>query len=181
MRSTALDNTALDNTALDNTALDNTALLADPTLHALYEFTELIAANVRSTRQRERVVRAAKVPLAPASLNALRTIDRHAPIAISDLARRLGVDQSTASRQLRPIEEQRLAYRTTADDDRRVAWLSLTPKGKRVVERTTEVWLADYELALEEWSAADRAALGELLERLRTDLSKSRLPGREEA
>ena len=40
------------------TALDDGALLADPTLHALYEFTELIAANVRSNRQRERVMRA---------------------------------------------------------------------------------------------------------------------------
>ena len=166
---------------MGSTALDDGALLADPTLHALYEFTELIAANVRSSRQRERVVQAAKVPLAPASFNALRIIERHAPIAISDLARRLGVDQSTASRQLRPLEEQRLVTRAVGGDDRRVALLSLTPKGRRVVERTTEVWLADYALALEEWSAADRATLGELLERLRTDLSKSRLPGREEA
>ena len=162
------------------TALDDGALLADPTLHALYEFTELIAANVRSGLQRERVMRAAKVPLTSAALNALRTVERHGPIAVSDLARRLGVDQSTASRQLRPLEQQRLVTRAVGDD-RRVARLSLTPKGRRVVERTTEVWLADYELALEDWSAADRATLGELLERLRTDLSKSRLPGREEA
>jgi DNA-binding MarR family transcriptional regulator len=163
------------------TALDDGALLADPTLHALYEFTELIAANVRSGRQRERVMRAAKVPLTSAALNALRTVERHGPIAVSELARRLGVDQSTASRQLRPLEEQRLVARAVEDDDRRVAWLSLTPKGRRVVERTTEVWLADYELALDDWSAADRATLGELVARLRTDLSKSRLPGREEA
>src|SRR3954470_7064580 len=162
-------------------ALDDGALLADPALHALYEFTELIAANVRSNRQRERVMRAAKVPLTRAALNALRIVERHGPIAVSELARRLGVDQSTASRQLRPLDEQRLVARAIADDDRRVAWLSLTPKGQRVLERTTEVWLGDYEVALEDWSAADRATLGELLERLRTDLSKSRLPGREEA
>ena len=37
---------------MGSTALDDGALLADPTLHALYEFTELIAANVRSSRQR---------------------------------------------------------------------------------------------------------------------------------
>src|SRR3954447_7632700 len=156
--------------ALDAVTDDDASLLGDPTLHALYEFTELIAANVRSSRQRERVMRAARVPMTRAGLNALRLVERHAPIAISDLARRLGVDQSTASRQLRPLEEQRLVARAVTDDDRRVAWLSLTPKGRRVVERTTEVWLADYELALEDWSAADRATLGELLERLRTDL-----------
>ena len=34
---------------------------------------------------------------------------------------------------------------------------------------------------LTDWSAADRATLGELLVRLRQDLSKSRLSGREES
>jgi DNA-binding MarR family transcriptional regulator len=159
---------------------ENGSLLDDPTLHALYEFTELIAANVRSQRQRDRVMRAAKVPLTRAALNALRTIERHAPIAVSELARRSGVDQSTASRQLRPLEEQRLVTRTVDEHDRRVAWLSLTPKGARVLERTTEVWLGDYDTALAEWSVADRATLGELLDRLRNDLSKSRLPGSNE-
>jgi DNA-binding MarR family transcriptional regulator len=164
--------------ALDTHRADG-SLLDDATLHALYEFTELIAANVRSTRQRDRVMRAAKVPLTRAGLSALRIVERHGPIAVSDLARRLGVDQSTASRQLRPLEEQRLTTRAVADDDRRVAWLSLTPKGRRVLERTSEVWLGDYDVALADWSSADRSTLGELLERLRNDLSKSRLPGRE--
>jgi DNA-binding MarR family transcriptional regulator len=160
-------------------AVDNGSLLADPTLYALYEFTELIAANVRSERQRERVMRAAKVPLTRAGLGALRILERHAPMAVSDLARRLDVDQSTVSRQLRPLEEQRLVARTVDDEDRRVAWLALTAKGRRVLERTSEVWVADYELALTDWSAADRTRLGELLDRLRHDLSRSRLSGRE--
>jgi len=154
-----------------------TPLLDDAALHALYEFTELIAANVRSARQRERVVRAARVPLTRAGLNGLRIIERHGPIAVSDLARRLGVDQSTASRQLRPLEEARLIARAVDENDRRVAWLSLTPKGRRVVARTTEAWLEDYETALAGWSATDRAHLGELLDRLRNDLAKSRLNG----
>jgi DNA-binding MarR family transcriptional regulator len=162
-------------------AVEETSLLDDPTLHALYEFTELIAANVASSRQRERVMRAARLPLTRASLGALRIVERHAPIAISELAKRLGVDQSTASRQLRPLEEQRLVTRAGDDNDRRVAWLSLTPKGARVLQRTSEVWLGDYDLALTDWSAADRATLGELLVRLRQDLSKSRLSGREES
>jgi DNA-binding MarR family transcriptional regulator len=147
------------------------SLLADPTLHALYEFTELVAANVRSARQRERVFRAARVPLTSAGLNVLRIVQRHAPIAVTELARRLGVDQSTASRQLRPLEEQRLVTRAGDEADRRVAWLSLTPRGRRVLDRTIEAWLADYDVALADWSAADRAALGELIDRLRNDLS----------
>jgi DNA-binding MarR family transcriptional regulator len=149
-------------------------MLDDTTLHALYEFTELIAANVVSPKRRERVLRAARVPLTRAGLSGLRIVARHAPIAVSDLARRLGVDQSTASRQLRPLEEQRLVVRAVDAHDRRVAWLSLTAKGRRVLDRTTEVWLQDYDDALASWNADDRALLGDLLGRLRQDLNRSR-------
>src|SRR5690348_11521190 len=142
--------------------LEPRSLLDDPTLHALYEFTELIAANVRSSRQRERVINAARTPtpLTPAALNALRIIGRHDRLQVSDLARRLGVDQSTASRQLRPLEDQKLVAREVDAADRRVARLSLTPKGARVVQRTTEVWLDDYDVALTDWNDDDRDALG---------------------
>lgn len=142
----------------------------DRALHALYEFTEHIAANVGSARQRERVLAAARVPITRAGLAALRLVHRHGPLVVSDLSRRLGLDLSTVSRQLRPLEEEGLVARTTDDDDRRVAWIALTPKGRRVIDRTTKAWLEDYEHALEHWTSADRAALAELLERLRTDL-----------
>ena len=163
----------------DDAPAATASLLDDPTLHACYEFTELIAANVRSSRQRDRVMQAARLPLNRSALNALRLVDRNEPIAVSDLAKRLGVDQSTASRQLRPLEEQRLVSRTGDDNDRRVSWLSLTPKGRRVLERTTEVWLDDYRRALADWNEDDRAALGELLDRLRNDLTNTRLDGRQ--
>lgn len=142
----------------------------DPALHALYEFTEHIAANVGSARQRERVLAAARVPITRAGLAALRHVHRHGPLVVSDLSRRLGLDLSTVSRQLRPLEQEGLVARSTDGDDRRVAWIALTPKGRRVIDRTTNAWLVDYEHALEHWSTADRAVLAELLERLRADL-----------
>ena len=142
----------------------------DAALCALYAFTEHIAANVNSARQRERVLAAARVPITRAGLAVLRLVHRHGPIVVSELSRRLGLDLSTVSRQLRPLEQQRLVARTTDDDDRRVAWIALTPEGRRVIDRTTKAWLEDYERALEHWSDADREALAELLERLRVDL-----------
>ncbi|GIU88358.1 MAG: hypothetical protein KatS3mg009_2873 [Acidimicrobiia bacterium] len=151
-------------------AADGRDLLTDPALHALYEFTEHIAANVQSQRQRERVLAAARVPMTRAGLGVLRLVHRHGPVVVSDLARRLGLDLSTVSRQLRPLEEEGLVARSSDRDDRRVVWLALTPKGRRVIERTTRAWLEDYQHALEGWSPADRAVLAELIERLRRDL-----------
>ncbi len=147
----------------------------DPQLHAIHEFAELVAASARSSAQRERLLRAARVPLTGASLNVLGLIERRGPIVVSDLARRLGIDQSTASRQLRPLEDLGLVARTMDRDDRRVAWLSVTVKGRRVRERVRDVILNDFDVALGDWSVADRTLLAELLDRFRTDLLRARV------
>ena len=53
----------------------------------------------------------------------------------SEVARRLQVDQSTASRHVRPLEELASAHRAPADAaDRRVAWLRVTPTGQRLLD-----------------------------------------------
>jgi DNA-binding MarR family transcriptional regulator len=137
---------------------------------AIHEFASLVAINARSSRQRDRVLRAAGVPLTGANLDALRTIERHGPMAMSDVARRLRVDQSTATRQVRPLEDQGLVARTTDLADRRIALVALTPDGVTLLARVTGVALHDYETAMGGWSAADREQLGVLLDRLRHDL-----------
>ena len=117
---------------------------------------------------------AARVPFTGAGLVALRAIERHGPIAVSDVARRLEVDQSTVSRQVRPLEEEGLVARTTDPADRRSARLAVTPKGRRVLDRVTEVPLNDYAVAVGDWPEADRARLGELMRRLRAALLQTR-------
>ncbi len=104
------------------------------------------------------------------NLGALRLIQRHGPIAVTEVARRLEIDQSNASRQVRALEEQDLVTRSVDPDDRRVARLAITPAGQRVLTRVQAVALNDYAVALEDWSAPDRAQLAELLERFRVSL-----------
>lgn len=147
----------------------------DPDLLRIYEFADLVAASARSVRQRERLVRAAGVPITGASLSALGLVGRHGPIAVSELARRLRVDQSTASRQLRALEEHGLLARKAHPSDRRVSRLVLTEAGRDVLLRTRDVALNDFEVALGDWSPGDRTRLASLLERLRNDLLRSRV------
>jgi DNA-binding MarR family transcriptional regulator len=146
----------------------------DPAVRALSELADLIAASARSARQRERVVRAARVPLTSAELVALRAVERHGPVAVSELARRLELDQSTASRQLRPLEAEGLVARSVDPVDRRAARLVVTPKGRRLLDRVREVPLNDYAVALSDWSDGDRALLAQLLDRLREGLLRTR-------
>ncbi len=89
---------------------------------------------------------------------------------MSEVARRLEVDLSNASRQLRVLEDQGLVTRAADPDDRRVARVAVTAAGKRVLDRARAIALNDYAVALDDWSARDRAQLATLLDRFRTAL-----------
>jgi DNA-binding MarR family transcriptional regulator len=142
----------------------------DPDLERIHEFASLVIASTRSSRQRERLQRALGLGVSETNLGALRLIQRHGPIPVTEVARRLEIDQSNASRQVRALEEQHLVTRTVDPDDRRVARLAVTPAGQRVLTRVRAVALNDYAVALEDWSARDRAQLAELLDRFRVSL-----------
>ena len=150
-------------------------LSTDPVLLAVHDFTTLVTASARSARQHERILRAAGVSLTPAGLRALRVVERFGPIAVSDVARRLDVDQSTTSRQIRPLEEQSLVERTTDGGDRRVSWLVVSTAGTRVLDKVRDVFLNDFAVALADWEPEDRDRLGALLERFRAGLLDARV------
>ena len=139
-------------------------------LERIHEFTSLLIASTRSPRQRERLQRALGLSLSETNLGALRLVQRHGPIAVSEVARRLEVDLSNASRQLRALEDEGLVARTADPADRRVARVGITAAGKRVLDRARAIALNDYAVALDDWSARDRAQLAELLDRFREAL-----------
>lgn len=137
---------------------------------AVYDFMQLVNASTRSGAQRERLRKALDVPVTQAGLAALSLVRRHERLTIGDLARHLDVDQSTISRQVRPLEKQNLLQREPDPDDGRISWLHLTDAGTRLLARVEAVARNDFEVALAGWGADDRARLTELLDRLRVDL-----------
>lgn len=139
-------------------------------LERIHEFTSLLIASTRSPRQRERLQRALGLSLSETNLGVLRMVQRHGPIAVSEVARRHEVDLSNASRQLRALEDQGLVTRTVDPDDRRVARVAVTATGRRVLDRARAIALNDYAVALDDWSARDRTQLADLLDRFRVAL-----------
>ena len=139
-------------------------------LEQIHEFTSLLIASTRSPRQRERLQRALGVSLSETNLGVLRLVERQGPVAVSEVARRLEVDLSNASRQLRALEDQGLVTRRVDPADRRVARFVVTAAGRRVLDRVRAVALNDYAVALDDWSARDRQQLGALLDRFRLAL-----------
>jgi DNA-binding MarR family transcriptional regulator len=136
-----------------------------PHLRAIAGFLELVTDLNRTPAYRDRLLRLSGVPLTRSGSAVLSTVERGGPIAVSDLADRLGVDQSTASRQIKPLEERGLIRRTSDPADRRSSLLSITAAGRRVRSRVRETVRADIDTALREWSPAECERLGVLLDR----------------
>jgi DNA-binding MarR family transcriptional regulator len=147
-------------------------------LRRIRDFVELVSEAARSSRHRERLLRATGTPLTGAGLLAMRVVARRPGVTVSELARALDVDQSTISRQLHPLEAQNLLTRAVDDKDRRVARLTLTTAGRRVLAALGEAAINDIDVALADFTPEDRRALADLLDRFRSGMLAARIDER---
>jgi DNA-binding MarR family transcriptional regulator len=96
------------------------------------------------------------------------------PLRVNDLALRLGVTAPTASRAVDALVELGMVERLPDPDDRRAVRLDVTRAGRaHFEERHARVSVA-FEPAVATLSAAERAQLKALLERLAAELSHPR-------
>lgn len=102
-------------------------------------------------------------------LDAVR-ISEDGRATVGEIAARLGVDPSGASRQVADAVRKGLLRRQADQGDGRRVALELTPKGTRLQEKGSLLTSARITLALEDWSAADRARFAELFGRFVTSM-----------
>jgi DNA-binding MarR family transcriptional regulator len=106
----------------------------------------------------------AELDLTPMQAHALRLLEPDRPIPMSELAEHLSCDASNVTGIVDRLEGRGLVERRSADGDRRVKALAVTPAGaevrEQVVERmsTPPAWIAGM-------SADDRRALADILGR----------------
>jgi DNA-binding MarR family transcriptional regulator len=72
----------------------------------------------------------------PSQLAALATVERHGPITLGDLAGHERVRPPTMTRIVAGLEETALVRRDIDPADRRVARVSITPEGTRLLARS---------------------------------------------
>lgn len=142
----------------------------DEELQAIHAFVDLVVASSRSPQQRDRMSKAAGMPVTLAGTSMLRVVERHGPIVLGDLAARLSLDQSTVSRQVRALEELGLVERTADPADGRSSLIAMSAEGARLRSRVRAVARNDYDAALADWSDDDRQQLAHLLDRFRQAL-----------
>jgi DNA-binding MarR family transcriptional regulator len=116
--------------------------------------------------------RHAMAELGTQGFHALAVLQLYGPLRISDVAQRLGVDLSVASRQIASLAAEGYVERREDPQDRRAQLVAVTRAGRKVLRESHRRMVAGFTRVLESWSDEDVNALTSGLERLRDDFAR---------
>jgi DNA-binding MarR family transcriptional regulator len=122
--------------------------------------------------QRE-IARRALAELGTQGFTALTIVERHGPIRVSDVADRLRIDLSVASRQIAALVDAGYARREPDPADRRAGRITATERGAAVLRESHRRMVEAFERPLMGWPEEDIFALARGLDRLREDFHES--------
>ena len=108
----------------------------------------------------------------PACLQALAVLARTDAERVSEIADRLRIDLSVASRQVAVLEAAGWVERAPDPGDRRAQRLAITEGGRETLAAAHARMVAAYEGVLTDWSDEDLQALSDLLARVRDDFAR---------
>lgn len=91
---------------------------------------------------------------------------RDAAVPLGDLAELLGLDRTTLTRNLKPLEAEGLVSTVADDDDRRVRGLRLTEKGRSVMSEAIPLWRTAQQESARRLGKADWPAFRSVLQAL---------------
>ncbi len=105
----------------------------------------------------------------------LLTLHRAAPVTVGDLAKRLTMDPSTATADLKPLERRGLVVSRSHASDGRVRLVALTDFGRAVLAGAIEFWAAADDRATRRFRESEVRALCLTLRRLSTTYPPARV------
>lgn len=123
--------------------------------------TAVLARNFELLRRRSDVY----TELDKAEYLLLRTLDQLGPTDIGSLAAAVGLDPSTAGRQVAGMEGRDLVDRTPSPDDRRRSMIAPTEAGRQRMTATRARRRAATAEMLADWTDEELQQLGDLLTR----------------
>ncbi len=126
--------------------------------------------RANNPRRHLQIVRAAGVDIDRSTYVVLARVAEAERRRVSDLAVDLGVDISTASRQIARAEALGLVCRVPDERDARATTLDLTTEGRRILTRVRRARRAWLESVLGTFTAEQRCELATVLDRLNAAL-----------
>jgi DNA-binding MarR family transcriptional regulator len=140
-----------------------------------------LAARLRLgvTRLARRLRQEAEAGVTPSMLSALSSADREGPLTMRELCQAEQVQPPTMTRIVAALVEAGLVVREPDPADGRVAWVRVTPEGRRLLERSRrrkDAYLAKALHSLDPAELRTLEAAAEILERL-TDVPSASQSG----
>jgi DNA-binding MarR family transcriptional regulator len=102
----------------------------------------------------------------PQQAEALQLVAERGAMSTSTLALMLGIDPSTASRNLAGLERAGYIIRKRGTEDGRQSDVRLTPRGKRTADAVSTEWTQAYSTLLERIPRGERQRITEALDAL---------------
>ncbi|MFN3742658.1 MAG: MarR family winged helix-turn-helix transcriptional regulator [Anaerolineales bacterium] len=112
----------------------------------------------------------------PIQLYALLWLDGLPGKSLSQLSRDLLCDPANVTRLVRQMEEKELLTRRRDSEDRRVVWVSLTPKGQQVCEQLRQAHMEYTRERMSVLTQVEQAQLRALLKKLKEGLKQRLYP-----
>jgi DNA-binding MarR family transcriptional regulator len=123
--------------------------------------TAELAARLRLavTRLARRLRQEAEAGITPSMLSALSSAERQGPVTMRDLCAVEQVQPPTMTRVVAALVAAGLVVREADAEDGRVAWVKVTPEGRRLLERSRRRKEAFLARAIRDLEAGDVATL----------------------
>jgi DNA-binding MarR family transcriptional regulator len=146
---------------------------ADRAVEEIQASLQVVARSISQVRVHERLLQSAGVRLDRAGAAALYKLHLHGDaIRVTVLAEMLGVDAPTVTRKIQQLERDGLVVRHADPDDGRASRISLTPAGRRTLERVLKARRAWLDRLFDGWAEQDLAMFGSLLGRFSASLER---------
>jgi DNA-binding MarR family transcriptional regulator len=153
--------------------IDSMPTTADTTTTAV---EDLVTSLYRLGVVQREIARHALAELGSQGFTALAVIHRYGPVRVSDVAERLRIDLSVASRQCAALASAGYAERQADPADRRAYRITATERGTRVLSESHRRMVEAFARPLAGWAEDEIVLLAQRLDRLRDDFAESREP-----
>ena len=128
---------------------------------------------------RRELSRHALAEIGTQGFTALAAVHLHGPIRVSDVAARLNVDRSVASRQLAALNSAGYVVSETDSEDGRALRMTTTEAGRRALEESHRRMVHTFRDMVAGWTEDEVATLTGGLARLNSDFEASAPPSRQ--
>ena len=104
----------------------------------------------------------------------LRHLQRNGSCTIGELAEHLDVRSSTMSQMVDRLEKNGIVYRSAGQKDERVKTVSLSEKGKEIIQDREMLWVDSLAQPFQNFSTEEKETLLNLMDKLVSHIPKKR-------